>query len=102
MTAPGEDPSGWGIGLQSMFLEMLLPHRASNSILSIQDETCSTVGIEYRWRSSQLLESTSGFLAARAVTRRDEDWPADCLELHLAALARREQMLVLFLVHAQA
>jgi hypothetical protein len=46
-----------------------------------------------------LFEPTSGFLATRAKAGAGQDRRADCLELHLAALAHREEAFVLFLVH---
>jgi hypothetical protein len=69
------------------------------SILSIEDHGCSTVGIKHGRRRSQLLELTSGFLAARAIAGAGHNRPADRLELHLAASARRVKLFVLFLVH---
>jgi hypothetical protein len=46
-----------------------------------------------------LFELISGFLATRAVAGRGQNRRADCLEFHLTALAHREEMFVLFLVH---
>src|SRR4029077_17369779 len=94
-----DDPSGGGIGLEPMLFKILLPHHALHSILSIQDQACSTVGIEHGRRRSQLLELTSGFLATRAVAGPGQNRRADWLEFHLAALGHREEMYVLFLVH---
>jgi hypothetical protein len=82
-----------------MLFKILLPHYALNSILSIEDQACSTVGIEHGRRRSQLLELTSGFLATRAVAGPGQNRRADCLEFHLTALAHREEVFVLFLVH---
>jgi hypothetical protein len=68
-------------------------------ILAIQDHACSTVGIEHGRRRSQLLELTSGFLATRAKARAGQNRWANCLELHLAALARRGEAFMPILVH---
>ena len=95
----GNDPPGRGIRPEPMFFKILLPRHTLHSILSIQDEVCSTVGIEDRWRGSQLLEPASGFLAARAIAGAGQDRPADCLQFHLAALAYHGEAFVLFLIH---
>ena len=99
IAARGNDPSGRGIGLEPMLFKILLPHHALHSILSIQDKACSTVGIEHGRRGSQLLEPTSGFLAARAIAGAGQNRRTDCLEFHLAALAYRGKVFVLLLVH---
>src|SRR5215470_4645785 len=99
MTACGNDPSGGGIGLEPMLFKILLPRHALHAILSIEDQACSTVGIEHGRRRSQLLEPTSGFLATRAIAGAGQNRRADCLELHLTALANRGEVFVLFLVH---
>ena len=67
IAARGDDPPGRGIGLEPMLFKILLPRHALHAILSIEDKACSTVGIEHGRRGSQLLEPTSGFLAARAI-----------------------------------
>src|SRR5262245_5718154 len=82
-----------------MLFKILLPHHALHSILSIEDQGCSTVGIENGRRRSQLLELTSCFLATRAIAGAGQNRWADCLELHLTALAHRGEVFVLFLVH---
>jgi hypothetical protein len=84
ITALGNDPSGGGIGPEPMLFKILMPHHALHSILSIQDQACSTVGIEHGRRRSQLLELTSGFLATRAIAGAGQNRRADCLELHLS------------------
>ena len=100
ITALGNDPAGGGIRLEPMFFKILLPRHALNSILPIQDQGCSTVGIEHGRRGSQLLELTSSFLATLAVARTGQNRWADCLEFHLTALARREEMSVSFSIHS--
>jgi hypothetical protein len=75
----GNDPAGRGIRLEPVLFKTLLPGHASHSILSIQDEICSTVGIEHRRRGSQLLEPAAGFLAARAIAGAGHNRPADGL-----------------------
>jgi hypothetical protein len=67
IAARGKDPSSRGIRLEPPLFKILLPHHATHSILSIKDDACSTVGIEHRRRRGQLLELTSGLLAARAI-----------------------------------
>ena len=49
-------------------------------------------------RRSQLLELTSGFLAARAIAGGGQNRRTGCLELYFAALARWKKLFVL-LVH---
>src|SRR6516162_1687183 len=49
-----------GFGLEPMLFKILLPHHALHSILSIQDQARSAVGIERGRRRSQLPEPASG------------------------------------------
>jgi hypothetical protein len=70
-----------------------------HSILSIQDKARSTIGIKHGWSRSHLLEPTPSFLATSAIAGDGKDRRPYRLELHLAALARREKELVLLLVH---
>ena len=99
IAACGEDPSRRGIRPEPPLFKILLPHHATHSILSIKDHACSTVEIEHGRRGSQLLELTSGFLAARAVAGAGQNRQTDCLDLHLAALAHRGKVFVLLLLH---
>jgi hypothetical protein len=99
IAAGGNDPPGRGISLEPMFSEKLLPRDALHPILSNQDHACSAVGIEQRWRGSQLFELASGFLAARAIAGTRQNRPPDRLKFYLAAVASRGKMLVKILVH---
>jgi hypothetical protein len=99
IAARGNDPSGRGIGLEPMLFEQLLPHHTLHTILSIENEACSTVRIEHGRGGGQLLEPPSGFLAACAIAGAGQNRLPNCLELDLAASARRGKVFVLFLVH---
>jgi hypothetical protein len=99
IAARGKDPSSRGIRPEPPLFKILPPHHAPHSILPVKDYTCSTVEIEHGRRGSQLLELTPGFLAARAVAGAAQNRPPDCLDLHLAALAHREKVFVLLLIH---
>jgi hypothetical protein len=95
----GNDPPGRGIRLEPVLFEILVPRHTSHSILSIQDVVCSTVGIEYGWRRSQLFEAACGFLATRAIAGGGENRLADRLQFHLAASAYPGEVFLLFLAH---
>ena len=94
IAAGGNDSSGGRLGLEPMLFEILPPQHASHAILSIEDHACSTVGIEHGRCRRQLLESMSGVLAARAIAGHGQNRRADDLEFHLAALAHREERLL--------
>ena len=99
IAAGGNDPPGRGVRFEPMFSEILLSCDALYPILSIEDHACSAVGIEQRWRESQLFELASGFLAVRAIAGTRQNRPPGRLKFHLAASARRGKMLVKILVH---
>jgi hypothetical protein len=95
----GNDSSGSGLRLEPMLFKRLLPHDTLHSILSIEDEVCSTAGIEHGRRGSQMLEPASGFLATRAIAGAGQNRLADGFQSHLAASAHRGEVVVLFPVH---
>jgi len=99
IAAGGNDPPGRGVRLEPTLPKIFLPRHALHAILSIQDDACSTVRVEHRRRRRQLLELTSGFLAAGAIAGGGQDRRANRLEFHLAALAYRGKVLVLLPVH---
>jgi hypothetical protein len=99
IAACGNDPPGRGVRPEPVLLEILLPHRTFDSILSIEDEVGSPVGIEHGRRGGQPLEPPSGFLAARAIARAGQDRPADCHQFHLAAPASRGEVVALSRLH---
>src|ERR1700744_683629 len=82
-----------------MLLKILLSCHASHAILSIQNQTCPTIGVEHGGRGSQLFEPASGFLAAHAIAGARQNRRPDGLQCHLAASAYRREMFGLLLVH---
>ena len=82
-----------------MFFKIFLPRRALHAILSVQDVIRSAVGIEHRWRRSQLLEAASSFLATCAIAGGSQNRLTHCFQFDLAASARLGEVFLLFLVH---
>src|SRR6202790_1248030 len=99
IAARGNDSSGRGSRLEPTLFKMLLPYNELHSILSIQDKARSPIGIEHGWSRSHLLEPTPSFLATSAIAGDGKDRRPCRLDLHLAALARREKEFALLLVH---